>query len=187
MSNRRQVGAAHRPQHAFAPAGADRAELATVPDEPVPGDGAGAFEAPFKWGMVYLLARVFYAVRDRTEEMLKPHNLTPMQFTIVASLARWKGLNSAELSRRFKVTPQTMSEMIVNLERRGLIVRRADPSNRRALKLDLTDQGQALVEACNEGMRKMELDLFSAFSPPELHDLRERLTTLHEHMGLKSR
>jgi DNA-binding MarR family transcriptional regulator len=134
--------------------------------------------------MVYLLARVFYAVHDRTEQTLKPDGLTPMQFTILASVGRWKGLSSAELSRRFKVTPQTMGEMIANLERRGLVARLADPDNRRTLKLELTADGEQLVETCTGRMRQMELELFSAFSPQELHELRERLVALHQHLGL---
>jgi DNA-binding MarR family transcriptional regulator len=161
-----------------------RAKLALAAE--TQGAPAPAFEAPFKWDMVYLLARTFYEVRDRTDATLKPFNLTPMQFTILASLGRWEGLNSAELSRRFNVTPQSMGEMVGNLERRGLVVRRSDPDNRRALKLELTNKGRGLVETCTAGMRKLEMELFSAFSPDELHDLRERLITLHEHLGLKA-
>jgi DNA-binding MarR family transcriptional regulator len=136
--------------------------------------------------MVYLLARLFYAVRDRTEATLKPHNLTPMQFTILASVGRWQDMSSAELSRRFNVTPQTMGEMITNLERRGLLVRREDPRNRRTLRLALTGPGEQLVETCNAQVRQMELDMFSAFSPAELQELRERLILLHEHFGLQA-
>ena len=183
MSNRRHAGALRRSQREPRATRVGRAKLALAADsQAAPGP---SFETPFKWDMVYLLARAFYEVRDRTEEMLEPFSLTPMQFTILASLERWEGLNSAELSRRFKVTPQSMGEMIANLERRGLVVRRADPQNRRALKLELTARGRGLVETCTDGMRKMEMELFSAFSPDELQELRARLITLHEHLGLK--
>jgi len=149
-----------------------------------PGPSPDVFEPPFEWGMVYLLARLFYAVRDRTEATLRPHNLTPMQFTIMASLARWQGLTSAELSRRFKVTPQTMGEMIANLERRGLVARREDPGNRRALRVALTPKGGRLVDACNDRVREMEKELFGDFSPHELADLRTRLAALHLRLGV---
>jgi DNA-binding MarR family transcriptional regulator len=142
-----------------------------------------SFEAPFEWGMVYLLARIFYAMRDRTEATLRPHNLTPMQFTILASLERWQGLTSAELSRRFRVTPQTMGEMIANLERRGLVIRREDPANRRALRVDLTDEGGRLVEACNAKVREMEAELFGDFTPKQMDELRARLAALHLRLG----
>ena len=184
MSNNRYAEALVRPHRTPAPASPAGARLTEVPAAPNDRLGDSAFEAPFKWNMVYLLARVFYEVKDRTEVALEPHHLTPMQFTILASLGRWQGLSSAELSRRFKVTPQTMGETIGNLERRGLIVREENPANRRALKLMLSEAGAQLVETCTAQMRRMELEMFSAFSPSELHELRARLISLHEHFGL---
>jgi DNA-binding MarR family transcriptional regulator len=182
MSNGRHAGAVGRPQRA-----SGHPRPASKTSDPGAAVTPETFEAPFQWGMVYLLARLFYEVRDRTDVALKPHNLTPMQFTILASLGRWKGLNSAELSRRFSVTPQTMGEMIANLERRDLIARSEDPGNRRALRLELTSVGKRLVDACTAEMREMEKELFSPFSPPELADLRTHLVSLHEHLGLRGR
>jgi DNA-binding MarR family transcriptional regulator len=141
-------------------------------------------EPPFKWGMIYLLARIFYAMRQRTEDALKPHNLTPMQFTIMATLGRRQGLSSAELSRRFSVTPQTMGEMIGNLERRSLVARAQDPTNRRALKLNLTQEGERLLRACETAMHDVEAAMFEDMSPREFEALRARMINLHAHLGL---
>jgi DNA-binding MarR family transcriptional regulator len=186
MSNKQYAEALARLPVAPAQAKPAAARLMAVANTRNERLGDSAFEAPFKWNMVYLLARVFYEVKDRTEAALGPYNLTPMQFTLLASLSRSQGLCSAELSRRFGVTPQTMGEMIGNLERRGLIVRQENPANRRALLLGLSDAGEELVASCTAQMRKMELEMFSAFSPSELHDLRERLISLHEHFGLQA-
>jgi DNA-binding MarR family transcriptional regulator len=140
--------------------------------------------APFAWPMIYLFARIFYAVRARSEDALKPYALTPMQFTILGTLGSWKGLSSADLSRRFHVTPQTMGEMIANLERRSLILRSPDPANRRALRLTLTQDGRRMVEQCNAAMAKLEAELLSDLSPEEVAGLQSRLRRLHEHLGL---
>ena len=139
---------------------------------------------PEKWGMIYLLARIFYAMRQRSEDALRPHNLTPMQFTILNSLKTWEGLSSAELSRRFGVTPQTMGEMIGNLERRALIARVQDPANRRALKLSLTGAGERLLDACEAAMQGVEADMFADMSARDLDALRGRMVSLHNHLGL---
>ncbi len=140
---------------------------------------------PAKWGMIYLLARIFYAMRQRSEDALRPHNLTPMQFTILSSLARWDGLSSAELSRRFGVTPQTMGEMIGNLERRNLVARVQDPANRRALRLSLTQPGERLLQAGEAAMQALETEMFEDMSSRELEALRTRLLGLHGRLGLK--
>ena len=180
MSSKRYAGAVRQARDDIKPLGAAGAPLSAFQDH----SGRQGLEAPFKFGMVYLLASIFYEVKDRTEEALEPLNLTPMQFTILSSLSRWKGMCSAELSRRFKVTPQTMGEMIGNLERRGLVVRKEDPANRRTLKLALSQEGAQLIDACNAQMRKMELEMFSSLSPAELHGLRTRLIALHDQLGL---
>jgi DNA-binding MarR family transcriptional regulator len=139
---------------------------------------------PEKWGMIYLLARIFYAMRQKSEDALKPQNLTPMQFTIQNSLRTWDGLSSAELSRRFGVTPQTMGEMIGNLERRALIDRVQDPANRRALKLSLTAAGGRLLDACESAMQAVEAEMFEDMSARDLEALRARMLSLHNHLGL---
>jgi len=139
---------------------------------------------PEKWGMVYLLARIFYAMRQRSEDALRPHNVTPMQFTILSALKRWDGMSSAELSRRFGVTPQTMGEMIGNLERRALIARVQDPSNRRALRLSLTPLGDELFQTCEAAMQAVESEMFEQMSARDLEALRGRMVGLYNHLGL---
>ena len=138
---------------------------------------------PFPWSLIYLFARIFYAVRMRSEEALKPYSLTPMQFTILATLGRWPGLSSAELSRRFNVTPQTMGEMVANLERRSLVERGQDQSNRRALKLSLTDVGRALVRTCDAEMDKVEAEMVKGLTPTQRAELRASLAALHSEIG----
>ncbi len=145
-----------------------------------------ATETPPQWGMIYLLARIFYAMRSRTEDGLKPFGLTPMQSTILATLKRWDGLSSAELSRRFGVTPQTMGEMIANLERRLLVARRQDPANRRALKLTLTPEGRKMVRLCDDALEAVEGEMFKSLSERELKQLQRQLMTLHDDMGLRA-
>jgi len=138
---------------------------------------------PFPWEMIYLFARIFYDMRNHCEEALKPSGVTTMQFTILATLARWNGLSSAELSRRFNVTPQTMGEMIGNLERRELVERRQDPANRRALRLSLTAAGRKLVKRGEAGMDKVETQMLKGLSRSQVDELRERLLTLHTQLG----
>ncbi len=145
---------------------------------------APASEPPFQWGMIYLLARIFYGMRSRTEEGLKSFGLTPMQVTILATLSRWDGLSSAELSRRFRVTPQTMGEMIANLERRALVERSQDPANRRALRLNLTKPGRVMMRKCDKALDGVEAEMFKGLSERDFKQLRRQLMQLHADMGL---
>ena len=142
------------------------------------------FEEPFQWGMVYLLARIFYDMRSRTEEALKPYGLTPIQSTILGTLGLRPGVSSADLSRRFGVTPQTMGEMIANLERRNLVARTENPGNRRALRLNLTPEGRRMVGLCNTAVQGVEREMFSGFSAKEAAEFNRQLGRLNDHMGI---
>jgi DNA-binding MarR family transcriptional regulator len=160
------------------------ADLDMMDRAPKDASARGPIGPPEKWGVIYLLARIFYAMRQQSEDALKPHNVTPMQFTILSSLKRWDGMSSAELSRRFGVTPQTMGEMIGNLERRALVARVQDPANRRALRLSLTPAGEQLFEACEAAMNAVEAQMFEQMSSRDLEALRGRMLGLHDHLGL---
>ncbi len=77
-----------------------------------------------------------------------------------------------------------MGEMIVNLERRSLLVRSQDPRNRRALKLTLTDEGDAVMRQCNAAMKTVEAEMFATLSPQQVADLRSNLMSLHVNLGM---
>lgn len=54
-------------------------------------------------------------------------------------------LNPSEISDRQRVSRNTMSALIRNLEEDGLVERRLDPDDRRRFNISLTDQGRAVV------------------------------------------
>ncbi len=134
---------------------------------------------------VYLIAQVHHALRMRIEAALRPHNLTLIQYMILDLLAHHHGLSSADLSRRFFVTPQTMGEMIGSLERRDLIVRAKDPANRRVLRVELTGEGKRLLQDCTVEIEAIEAATVSEIEGKDLDALRATLSLLlsrvHQH------
>ncbi|MEO6087476.1 MAG: MarR family transcriptional regulator, partial [Umezawaea sp.] len=73
--------------------------------------------------VLYAVKQVELAIRARLDEVLKPLGVTSSQYTALTVLDRRDGLTSAELARNSFVTPQAMADLVVALERRGLIVR----------------------------------------------------------------
>lgn len=59
------------------------------------------------------------------------------------------------LAQTEQVTPATMSKLVSDLEGEGLVAKRADPADRRGLRIEATARGRALFQ---EG-RKRRLDL----------------------------
>ncbi len=110
---------------------------------------------------LYLVKRLELAIRKVLDDVLRPHGLTAPQYTALTALAqrdetRGDGLTSAQLARRSFVTPQTMHEQVIALERAGLLAREPDPANRRLLRIRLTAAGRARMRDCADVVGDLE-------------------------------
>lgn len=61
------------------------------------------------------------------------------------------------------------------LERKGLISRQSEPGNRRILRVSLTSEGDAVVDACDGWMDKLEKQMVHDLGAPERRALRAAL------------
>ncbi|MBL8552500.1 MAG: MarR family transcriptional regulator [Hyphomonadaceae bacterium] len=133
-------------------------------------------------GTLYLISYAFHASRTRLEKALRKYGLTGIQYTILDILSHQAGQSSAQLSRRFIVTPQTMGEMVAGLERRGVIKRVANPKNRRVLQTFLTAEGERLLRQAAKDVARIEAQMFKDLDAASLRRLREILFRLNAQM-----
>lgn len=135
--------------------------------------------------LMYLVKQVELAARSHMDELVKPAGITALQYTALTVLRRRDGLSSAQLARNSFVTAQSMADLITSLERRGLIVRRRNPDNRRTLLISLTDAGHELLAALDEPMRKLEERMVSGLTAVQRRELEDYLnrcrTALADH------
>ncbi|MGH2461893.1 MAG: MarR family winged helix-turn-helix transcriptional regulator, partial [Chloroflexota bacterium] len=75
------------------------------------------------------------------------------------------------LARRCFVTPQTMNEIVVSLERRGLIERRPHPTRGRVIEAALTSRGRAVLTACHQAVQAIEARLVDGLDATERNRL----------------
>ena len=125
----------------------------------------------------YLLRRAQLIVYARLTECLREHNLTPMQYLLLSLSRRRRGMSSADLARRFAVSPQSMNEMITALQGKRLITRRRATEHRRILRISLTAAGENLLRDCDLRVDNLERSLFAALSSVEKRSFRRLLTT----------
>ncbi len=132
--------------------------------------------------MIYLINNLNLLLRKALDERLKPHKLGSLQYTILTLIRDRDGISSAELSRRFFVTPQTMNESVTALERRGLIARTESEQNKRILIARVLPEGLALLEVCDGIADELEAELLESLPPDQrqmLHDtLRAQITRM---------
>ncbi len=126
---------------------------------------------------LYLMHVLTHTTRAKLDESLRELDLSSFQYTILSVLEHNSGLSSAGLSRRFQVTPQSMGEVVALLERKGMVSRIEDDSNRKVLILSLTEAGRAATRAGDEVVDKLETSMFGNLPKKEIVQFRE---TLHK-------
>jgi DNA-binding MarR family transcriptional regulator len=113
----------------------------------------------------YAIARLQQRVLAGVSERVAQHDLTALQFTTLSVLSRHGApLSTSQLARRAFMTPQSMSEVIHALERKGLIKRNPHPNHRRTLPATLTPKGRRVLAACEESVSEFEEIMLGGFS-----------------------
>ena len=126
----------------------------------------------------YLIKRAQAALHVCMEEIVSPHGLGIPQFVVLSLLAETPGLANADLARRAFVTPQSMNEVLKQLETTGLVERRRNPTNARILNAYLTRTGTRKWSAVNSQVRELETHLSSGLTSDERQALNRALLTI---------
>lgn len=112
----------------------------------------------------YLLRQAANAYRYRVEQALSDLQLTQPQFAVMTMLGAYPGHSSADLARLAVLTPQTMSVIVANLMKMGLVIRHAHQVHGRIQKLELTDRGKDMLQAAKSRVYRLENDMLRALS-----------------------
>jgi DNA-binding MarR family transcriptional regulator len=129
--------------------------------------GVGVEEARARTepGVSYAVARLHQRLFASITERVAPYGLTTLQFTTLSVLSRHgEPLSTSQLARRAFMTPQSMSEVIHALERKGLIKRYPDPTHRRKLPATITAKGRRVLAVCDQEVSEFEDSMLEGFS-----------------------
>ena len=125
--------------------------------------------------LLYLVGRMDRVVRRAMGTVLEAQGLSVNQYATLSVLDRRSGLSNAQLARRALVSPQSMNEVLLALEQRGLVRRRAHPDHGRILQARLTAKGRALLARCDAEVHEVEARMVSDLSEHEQALLRGAL------------
>ena len=96
--------------------------------------------------ILYMIKRLEIEQTSRMTKALEQFALSPIQFAILYFVDYDEGdLSSAQLSRRFLMTPQSMNEHVRVLERKKLLKKTTDPSHKRIFLIALTAKGKKIL------------------------------------------
>jgi DNA-binding MarR family transcriptional regulator len=87
--------------------------------------------------------------------------MTRAQWVILGRLSRQPGISQNEMAAICEVEPITVGRLIDRLEARGLVERRADPTDRRIRRLHLLPAAQPILDEITSYREILTGELFS--------------------------
>ena len=102
------------------------------------------------------------------------HPIKP-SFSAVFAQIRPGGSRLTELAAGAGMTPQSMGEIVDELEGLRYVERRPDPSDRRAKLITLTGRGRAAVDAGEAAIVGIEADIVDVLGQDQVEQLRAML------------
>jgi len=126
-------------------------------------------------------ARGAYAQAIRAQLRLIGIDDLPRNGAII--LAGTSGRPGQDLPAELGVTKQAVSQAIDVLVNRGYLSRSPDPGDRRRVALELTDRGQAVVEAVYRGVEEVDRQLRERVPAGQIEAMRSALLALAEIKG----
>ncbi len=123
--------------------------------------------------------RAATAVRHHMEQqVLRAHQLGWSAFVVLFVLRVWGPRQPHELATEAGVTPGTLTGVLTTLERRGLVERRAHPTDGRRLTIRPTRAGKRTIDAIMPVFNQRESEVTAGLSAAERTKLSDLLRTI---------
>lgn len=102
--------------------------------------------------VTWTLIRAAHVAERQLTQLFAEHDLSPVQFGILAHLATGRAHTSAQLAREVLTRPQSVASVIDGLVRRGLVARVGVREKGRRNPIELTSDGHDLLAAVWPGV-----------------------------------
>ncbi|MCF7939993.1 MAG: MarR family transcriptional regulator [Spirochaetia bacterium] len=126
----------------------------------------------------FLLTKAQLAVNQEFKLMLADYEITPVQCGVLNCLYKQDGQGLKALSDELSVNASTMTGIIDRMEAKGFIERRADPQDRRAQSVFLTQRGFEVEDIATRITLEANEKVLGEFSPEEEEVLKKLLKVL---------
>ena len=118
------------------------------------------------------------AMRRRWAAGLAPWELSPHQARALRVVARSEPTRMGVVAEHLRIAPRSATEVLDGLQERGLVRRLADPADRRAVLVELTDEGRALLAEVDAARDRESAAYLAALTTREQGDLARLLRKL---------
>jgi MarR family transcriptional regulator, transcriptional regulator for hemolysin len=132
--------------------------------------------------LAFTINDVARLLRTYADHKAAQFGMTRAKWAVLARLDRFEGLKQNELAEMLDLQPISLTRLLDSLCDNGLIERRADPNDRRAKRLFLTQAARPLLEQLSDlGEDLMETAL-AGLGPSERAALLARLGAVKDNL-----
>ncbi|MDQ0986290.1 MarR family winged helix-turn-helix transcriptional regulator [Streptomyces sp. V2I9] len=130
------------------------------------------------------IKRAEQALIARKTQAMRAFDLTVPQYSVLLLLSLFpSGMSAAQLARESMVTPQTMSTVLANLEKHGLMEREPSPLHQKVIVNKLTRAGRAVLKKADKEAVRVEDGLRAEYTPEEFEQFENFLERAIKKLG----
>ena len=122
------------------------------------------------------LKRAQHELRLAINAELAAMNTNISQLNVLFFIRRHPGVSSADLARLSFLTPQTLGQQVIQLQKRGFVKR--EPGEGRKIRHSLTKAGEKLLTAGMEKVREVDTRVLSDFDDAVVATLLDAFQTI---------
>ncbi|MCQ4212316.1 MULTISPECIES: MarR family winged helix-turn-helix transcriptional regulator [Streptomyces] len=124
------------------------------------------------------LTRRLHRIQKR---QLEPVGITPAQSRLLRTLVHYETPpRMADLAQRLEVVPRAVTTVVDGLEANDLVRRMPDPTNRRVIRIELTDKGRAALRELRSARRAAAEEILAPLDAEQRAQLTVLLNALFE-------
>ncbi|QIK95532.1 MarR family transcriptional regulator [Sphingomonas sp. HDW15A] len=132
------------------------------------------------------IAETAHALRRAFDRRAAALSVTRAQWKVLFRLSRMPGLRQVELADMLDVEPITLSRIVDRLADANLVERRADPADRRAWRLYVTEGATPLVAKLRRLGEAMTEEAFAGIPRDQLDTVRAALAQVRDNLSAPS-
>jgi DNA-binding MarR family transcriptional regulator len=126
----------------------------------------------------FVLTKAQQSVHQLFKAELAPYGVTPGQYAVLKCLWDENGQTAKQLAERLFLDGSTVTGILDRMEQKGLIIKQADPKDRRALQVNLTDQGRSLEVPLTKVIEEANQKVLCHLDENHARELKQLLQTI---------
>lgn len=139
-------------------------------------------QRPLADDLGFLLSRASGVIARSASEALAPLELRIRSYSVlVLASEEATGITQRQLAATMGLDPSQIVALVDDLEKRGLVHRTPDPTDRRNKLVGATEQGRLLAHDAQQRVENAHQGFFDDVSREDIHELRRMLRAIAFH------